>query len=210
MGASKPQPYHHGDLPAALLAAVDAIVRRDGIGAVSLRGAARHAGVSHAAPAHHFGDKSGLLTAFAIEGFELLRQHLARGVAAMKRSDEPDFKRCGIAYVEFATKYPAHFAVMFRPEHLRTDDRDYQRAALTAFGVLLDAVRELRDDLDAADPGILAAATGAWSMSHGFATLWLEGELSRLSSARTAKAAAAEAFDAFLTTLLRASRVSKA
>lgn len=206
MALSKSQSYHHGDLPAALLVAVDEIVRQDGVGAVSLREAARRAGVSHAAPAHHFGDRSGLLTAFAIEGFELLRDHLARGVEAMRRSDEPDFKRCGVAYVEFATTYPAHFAVMFRPELVRPDDRGYQRAALEAFEILLDAVRGLRDDLEPDDPQILAAATGAWSIAHGFATLWLDGELSKLSSVRRPEAAAAEAFDAFLGTLLRQSR----
>lgn len=204
MPASRSQSYHHGDLPAALLTAVEEIVLEGGVGAVSLREAARRAGVSHAAPAHHFGDKSGLLTAFAIAGFELLHRRMLRARRTMERSDKPDFKQCGLAYVDFATKHPAHFAVMFRPEHLHPDDPELQRAELKAFGVLLDAVRMLRDDLDPADPRILAAATGAWSVSHGFATLWLDGELARLSPAKGVRAAAAEAFQAFEATLLHA------
>ena len=62
--------YHHGDLQNALLQAVGEIIEEKGVGAVSLREAARRAGVSHSAPAHHFGDKIGMLTAFARKGFE--------------------------------------------------------------------------------------------------------------------------------------------
>ena len=59
---SPPRAYHHGDLKAALLAAAEAILERDGIQALTLRAAARAAGVSHAAPANHFGDLTGLLS----------------------------------------------------------------------------------------------------------------------------------------------------
>src|SRR6186713_342124 len=78
-GASKDaRPYHHGDLPRALLEAAVEAIAEVGPAAVSLRDLARRAGVSHAAPAHHFGDKAGLLTALAIEGFELLTAELTR------------------------------------------------------------------------------------------------------------------------------------
>lgn len=196
--------YHHGDLPAALLEAVDEIVREGGVGAVSLREAARRVGVTHSAPAHHFGDKAGLLTAFAAEGFRLLRDHLAAAVPPQVEPDRFDFTQVGLAYVEFAATHPAHFAVMFRPEHVHEEDEDYLREAVEAFTVLLDAVRILRDDLEADDPRILDAATGAWSLVHGFATLWLEGTLSRLARADRARDAAAVAFAAFAETMSRA------
>ena len=64
--------YHHGNLPEALLVAVDEIVIAQGLGNVSLRAVARRAGVSHSAPAHHFGDKDGLLAAYAAQGFSML------------------------------------------------------------------------------------------------------------------------------------------
>ena len=69
--------YHHGDLPNALLAAVGDIVEENGVANVSLREAARRAGVSHSAPAHHFGDKEGMLAAFAERGFDILASEMA-------------------------------------------------------------------------------------------------------------------------------------
>src|SRR5262252_290185 len=66
--SSRAQPYHHGNLRAALLEAAEAELEAQGIEAFSLRGVAKRAGVSHAAPAHHFGDANGLLTGLAAEG----------------------------------------------------------------------------------------------------------------------------------------------
>ena len=64
--------YHHGDLPAALRAATAQLVAEKGPSGFSLREVARRAGVSHAAPAHHFGDAEGMLTSVAAEGFATL------------------------------------------------------------------------------------------------------------------------------------------
>jgi len=66
------RPYHHGDLPRVLLDTATQAILEVGPAAVSLRDLARRAGVSHAAPAYHFGDKAGLLTAVAVDGFERL------------------------------------------------------------------------------------------------------------------------------------------
>lgn len=164
--------YHHGNLPAALLAAVDEIVRGEGVAAVSIREAARRAGVSNAAPRHHFGDKAGLLTAYATRGFEQLAQHLA----ATQPRQELLLAR-GLAYVRFAIDEPGMFAVMFRPELLRRDDPDLARAGHAAYQPLLEAVRASRPDLDPDAPAHHHAAVGAWSQVHGFATLWLSGNL---------------------------------
>lgn len=205
----KPMPsedtYHHGDLPAALLAAVDELIREGGVGAVSLRAAARLAGVTHSAPAHHFGDKAGMLTAFATHGFRMLGDHLAGVVPpAGSPADAFDFIDVGKAYVDFAVTHPSHFAVMFRPEHLHPEDDDYLRAAIDSFMVVVNAVRILRDDLPADDPRILQTATGAWSMAHGFATLWLDGNMSLLVETDDAVAAASRAFRAFTESSSRA------
>jgi AcrR family transcriptional regulator len=53
-------PYHHGDLARALLDAADKIIEEEGLESFTLRSCARRAGVSHAAPAHHFKDRAGL------------------------------------------------------------------------------------------------------------------------------------------------------
>ena len=111
------RPYHHGDLRRTLVDEALAAIERDGPGSVSLRDLARRAGVSHAAPTHHFGDKVGLLTAIAAEGFDLLADELQD---AFGRTGS--FLEVGVAYVGFAVRHRAHFEVMFRPELLRGDD----------------------------------------------------------------------------------------
>jgi AcrR family transcriptional regulator len=105
------RPYHHGDLPRALLDAAVHAILEVGPAAVSLRDLARRTGVSHAAPAHHFGDKAGLLTAVATDGFQLLAATLGEAYQATG-----SFLEVGVAYVRFAATHRAHFEVMFRPE----------------------------------------------------------------------------------------------
>jgi tetracycline repressor-like protein len=105
------RPYHHGDLPRALLDAAIQAILEVGPAAVSLRDLARRAGVSHAAPAHHFGDKAGLLTAVATDGFRRLAATLRETYQATG-----SFLEVGVAYVRFAVTHRAHFEVMFRPE----------------------------------------------------------------------------------------------
>ena len=72
--------YHHGDLPNALRRAAVEVIEERGLGAFSLREVARRAGVSHTAPAHHFGDMRGLLTSVAIEGFDIIDHYGVSGV----------------------------------------------------------------------------------------------------------------------------------
>ncbi|MFD2024591.1 TetR/AcrR family transcriptional regulator [Promicromonospora aerolata] len=90
--------YHHGDLRRAMTSAAATAVAERGPAGLSLRELARLAGVSHAAPAHHFGDKAGVLTAVAAEGFRLLTAALAEA--------EDDLLASGLAYVRFAVDHP--------------------------------------------------------------------------------------------------------
>src|SRR5829696_3636865 len=101
--------YHHGALRAAVINAALEVISESGPGAVSLRDLARRAGVSHAAPAHHFGDKAGLLTAVAADGFERLAATLRQAYQTTG-----SFLEVGVAYVRFAVTHRAHFEVMFR------------------------------------------------------------------------------------------------
>lgn len=159
--------YHHGDLRATLLAATAEHIAAQGVDALSLRGLARVAGVSHAAPAHHFGDRAGLLTALAVEGFELLADELANAAT--------DFRDVAVAYVRFALRNPGHFDVMFRRDLLHADDPALAAARTRAAGSLSSGIAALR-------PGNThdrqqASQLAAWALVHGFATLWREGAL---------------------------------
>jgi AcrR family transcriptional regulator len=153
--------YHHGNLRRAVMDAAVAAIEESGPSGWSLRELARRAGVSHAAPAHHFGDKTGLLTALAAEGFGLL------GDALTAAGD--DLLDLGVAYVRFAVRHRAYFEVMFRPELYRLDDPELAAARDRAGELLGGAVRPLSSGPDS----VLAA----WSIAHGFAGLWLSGAL---------------------------------
>jgi AcrR family transcriptional regulator len=164
------RPYHHGDLHRALIDAAVAEIDASGPVRLSLRQLARRAGVSHAAPAHHFGDKAGLFTAVAIEGFHLLRSSAApaaRGADGLVQS--------GIAYVRFAVEHRPYFEVMFRPELYRPDDPELRAARDDSLAVLYDAARRGARIDDSGD--VTGLVVAAWSAVHGFATLWLTANL---------------------------------
>jgi AcrR family transcriptional regulator len=164
------RPYHHGNLRHAVLAAAVDAITEVGPAGVSLRDLARRAGVSHAAPAHHFGDKAGLLTALAAEGYGLLADALD---AAHRRTQ--DFLEVGVAYVRFAVGHRAHFEVMFRPDLYRSDDREVLAARERASNALSGGIDTLPSGR--AGPDARIAGIAAWSLVHGFAILWLNGAL---------------------------------
>ena len=158
------RPYHHGDLRAALLRAAVEAIGQAGPAGMSLRDVARRAGVSHAAAAYHFGDKAGLLTAVAVQGYRMLTQELQNA-----RDSGRGFLEVGVAYVRFAVSHRAHFEVMYRPELYRPDDAEVREARAGAAVLLYGTASP--------DAGQLAAGAAAWSLVHGLATLWLNGNL---------------------------------
>lgn len=162
--------YHHGDLNHVLrMSAADLIAER-GAGGFSLRELARRAGVSHAAPAHHFGDVTGLLTAVATDAFVHLHAHTADAWQNTEGSAVERFAAVGRAYVELGVSHPGHCAVVFRQDLIRGDDPDYIVQAAKAYAVLNDALEavaaEVNPDLDID----LAAAT-CWSAMQGLIEL---------------------------------------
>jgi AcrR family transcriptional regulator len=162
--------YHHGSLRAAVIDAAVAEVESVGAAAVSMREIARRAGVSHAAPAHHFGDKTGIFTAIAAEGFR--RTAEAIGPAA---TGPFGFLNGGAAYVAFAVANPGYFEVMYRPGLYRTNDPELVAARQAAFAILDDSAAALARRWRIADVDGLVVA--GWSMAHGLATLILTGNL---------------------------------
>src|SRR5688500_16200867 len=139
--ARRPRTYHHGDLRRAVLTEVRRIIREQGVSVVSIREVARRARVSHAAPAHHFGNKAGLLTAFAIQGYDLLADTVKADIDAARVTKPPDVLAVmGQAYVRFAIENPEHFGVMFPGELVNEDDPEYVRATNRCYGPLMEVV----------------------------------------------------------------------
>src|SRR3954462_8595472 len=110
-------PYHHGDLHEALLKAAETVLERDGLAGLTLRAVAREAGVSHAAPTHHFGDLTGLLSELAAIGFRMFNVAM---VAARASETLPVMKAMATAkaYVAYAQTHPGMYSLMFRNERI--------------------------------------------------------------------------------------------
>ncbi len=161
--------YHHGDLRAELLGRAADVIEREGPADLSLRALSREAGVSHAAPRHHFTSRAGLLTALACEGFRLLAQRLREADAGGV------FVEVGVAYVQFAVDFPAHFDVMFRPDLLDKGDADLLASQEEAFGVLRSGVDSMAARGAVSDAA--SAVVAGWSLAHGLATLAASGNL---------------------------------
>ena len=179
-GAASTSPYHHGALHDALLEAAERVLEREGLSGLTLRAVAREAGVSHAAPTHHFGDLTGLVSELAAIGY---RQFNAALVAAAAGSSAPEEKGMARAraYLGFARAHPGMYGLMFRTERLDMQRPSLHEAANAAFAGLVGAVGSSRHEhIEQAAPSLdqAAAIVRAWSLLHGFTTLLLDGRLS--------------------------------
>ena len=142
--------YHHGDLRAAVLAAAWKMVETEGVVGLSVREAARRAGVSHSAPYRHFADREALLAALVAEGFDQLQSALENRAG----------RALGEAYVAFALEHGQRFRLMFSRAGANVELQERFAASFAHLGA------------DAA-----AAGAAAWSLVHGLASLLLEGQL---------------------------------
>ena len=163
-----PRPYHHGDLRAALLAAAARWLDEQGAETLTLRELARAAGVSHAAPYHHFASREELLAGVAELAFDRLADALADAAASVDAAHA--LLDVGEAYVRAALAHPAQFRLMFGPLLARkAEHAGLRRAAERAFSVLLGAATR-----HAPERGLEIALAG-WSLSHGAANLAIDG-----------------------------------
>lgn len=159
--------YHHGNLRRALLEEAVTVIEETGVDSVSLRDLARRIGVSHAAPAHHFGDRKGLFTALAVQG-------LGQLAAALREATKNGFEEAAVAYVRFARTHPGHYSVMYQQALVHSDD-----------GALIAARAEARQALMAGVESIPVsrrsfltdqeAAHVAWALVHGLTARADEG-----------------------------------
>ena len=181
--------YHHGDLRRALVDAARAVLRAQGPEGCSLREVARRAGVSHAAPYHHFPSREALLGALAEEAFAEMDRGMAEAQAAAPEEPEAQLVAVGMGYLLYALREPAAFRLMTRPEFLAP-----RRAAPAApamggapaaagevacpgpYGRLLAALaRPAGRPLAPAE--LTRDAHLCWAAVHGLAVLALDGAL---------------------------------
>ena len=179
-GASRAVGEHFaGNLRQALLDAAVATLDEVGADGLSLRAVARRAGVSHAAPAHHFTDKAGLLTAIATEGFGMLVTYHAGAHPGATGQPVDHLAALGRAYAQFAAENPGRFEVMFRPGLLRAGDPAFQRAGDAAFEALRHHIATCQGSGWREHTPTDALAAAAWALAHGIAVLRMQGSLAR-------------------------------
>jgi AcrR family transcriptional regulator len=175
--------YHHGQLRRALLDAALHLVEHEGLAGLTLRNVARQAGVSHAAPYHHFANKAALIEALATECFVRFGEAL-QSAAANPGTAREKFFAVGMAYVTFALEQRAAFRLMTRPElrhaleplpHTQDPPGLEEHAPALSFRVLIDSVRlcQAEGAMPPGDP--LPLALTAWATMHGLALLLLDG-----------------------------------
>lgn len=163
------RPYHHGDLRRALVDAARRLLEAEGPSALSLRAVAREAGVSPAAPYHHFKDKAQLLEAVAQEGWDTLNAQMAEAKA--RDSSPHQLTSLGIAYVCFARENPALYRVMYdmvREKESLPDDM--QENEDSAYCLVRDTMIEQGAD-PAAEVDLELATIAAWCGAHGLAEM---------------------------------------
>lgn len=167
---AEPKPYHHGDLRRALVDAARRLLESEGPSALSLRAVAREAGVSPAAPYHHFKDKAELLDAVAHEGWEMLDAAM-RHLGHDDETTRQHIATLGVAYVEFARDHPALYRVMYDcsrdkealPDHVHSN---HESAYCQVRDTLIRAGADPTDEI-----GLELATVAAWCATHGLAEM---------------------------------------
>jgi AcrR family transcriptional regulator len=180
--ADAASPYHHGALRDALLEAAERVLERDGLSGLTLRAVAREAGVSHAAPTHHFGDLTGLVSELAAIGFRQFGLAMAFAGASGAKLPEKGMASAR-AYVAYAQAHPGMYGLMFRNERLDYSRPSLHEASEASFAGLARGVGANRQEQISEESLSLdqaAAIARAWSLVHGFTMLLLDGRLSRI------------------------------
>ncbi len=194
--------YHHGDLHSALVQAGLRVLDARGVEALTLREVAREAGVSHAAPYHHFSDKTALLAAIAEHGFHSLN---ACVLALEPNMDARGQLQCmALAYVNFAQTHRALFRLMFGGTlGQRTQFPGLYAASKVGFGALIDVISrgQTSGAFAAGDP--LEHTKTVWSLMHGWTVLLIEDQVPVAQGTHDLQATTARRMDALMTGLLR-------
>lgn len=169
--------YHHGDLRRTLLEAAERELEDKGIEGFTLRGCAKRAGVSHAAPAHHFKDANALLSVLAAEAFARLTEAMEDRQAAAAPEPRARMVAAGLAYLDFALARPAMLRLMFASERPDHETPELKEEAGKAFDLLVRSVKALRTEDGRKDSGLNEEVAAIWAVVHGLAELAVSGRM---------------------------------
>lgn len=166
--------YHHGNLPDTLVDEAVKLLAEKGVDGFSMREVARRAGVAVAAPAHHFGNAKGLLTAIATRGFVKLMD-CQDGVMAAQTDPVARVAAICRGYVTLVGDHPGYAAVLFRWDLVDGRDAAHSAAASAALDKLISAVAAAAPE-GSGETEVRHAAKTLWAAMHGFVNLSLTGK----------------------------------
>ncbi|MBU9818359.1 TetR/AcrR family transcriptional regulator [Rahnella sp. BCC 1045] len=177
-------PYHRGNVPELVLDAAERILKRSGIAGLGLRSIAREAGVSHAAPKHHFHNLPNLLSELASMGYLELQVCLKKAL-----HDEPNpilrRKKLASAYIGFAHENPSMFGLMFRNELIQTDNDKLRQVIFETMTLMIGTLQKNESPFilqeDRIEKVDAMRMTVSWALIHGMATLLIDNRLMNLA-----------------------------
>ena len=179
--ASAPKPYHHGDLRRVLIDAALQLVGEGGPDAVSVREAARRAGVSPGAPFRHFPSRDALMNAVAEEAQRRFRAEIMAALSEAPAGDALGRFRClGLAYLRWAMKNPTHFEIISSRrffDHDKAADVSQDNAELIDLSESTLAEAFAQGQLRSSDLKRVQIAGRA--LVYGFARMNIDGHLPR-------------------------------
>lgn len=174
--STKDRPYHHGNLPAALIEEGLKLIQKKGVRALTLREIGSRVGVSRMAAYRHFADKAALLAAIREAGFAQFADALEQARAKAGKTFSSRLKAMAVAYVRFAAEHPAHFEVMF--SWAPHQPAPPSPAGARAFGILEQTIREGQQSGDVRPGDSTVLARLVWAEVHGVSMLRLAPDLS--------------------------------
>ncbi|MFW8590127.1 TetR/AcrR family transcriptional regulator [Glaciecola sp. 2405UD65-10] len=173
--------YHHGNLQQALLKAAEDELIEKGVKSFSMRSVAKRAGVSHGAPAHHFKDKTGVLTALAAEGYRRFIRTQEERQREASPSPRSQLAASGLGYIDFAISHSALFRLMFSSEHTNRQNKELHDGANKAFDKLItDVCNIIKIDPNQNQQGMMDVMA-AWVAAHGLADLMITNRFERMA-----------------------------
>lgn len=165
--------HHHGDLRSALIRAGLELISEGGAEALTIRGTAAKAGVSHAAPKHHFPTLVDLRTAVAAQAHRNFAAFMEAAIAESSGGPREAIVATCVGYLRFARANPGLFQIMFGCDGIDHDDEAFKAAAAASYGVLARVCAPVAHGPE----GAQGTEILVWSLAHGFSSLVLFGEL---------------------------------
>jgi AcrR family transcriptional regulator len=179
--ATAKKPHHHGNLHEALVMAGIELLEEGGLAALTLRKCAARAGVSHAAPQHHFNGVEGLKGAIATEGFRRFTLSMTTARDAGDPSPRGKLKSICRGYLQFAVENPGLFLVIFGVNAQILSDTPVDDTDGHGYLVLAETCAPF---VPAGTPPLIIEAQ-VWSLVHGYTVLYLSGRFRRTTVTET-------------------------